>query len=335
MKLRLDAQALERLPEPVEIPMAITEFNAGFNKLCSLPPSLTTYRNLRTLHLNHNLFEDLPEELATLTELRELDLSSNPLRCFPRVLLRMPHLEVLHLDQTGLEEIPSEFQPGALVHLSLARNKITSIPDTLFSQGSSLRVLRLQQNRLKGLPASMAGLDAIEELDLSYNELESLPDELGQLKRLKLFDLQGNRLRTLPRTVGQLTALLRLTLHENQLTALPDSIGQLASLERLDASHNALRALPEAIDCWRAMHWPVLSENQLTSLAAQCPVAGKTVHWGEEAGGGNRTGVRALETISVVFSGEFDLNCQANSLHHLSRPPNPCLSGRVPPRSHR
>jgi Leucine-rich repeat (LRR) protein len=203
-----------------------------------------------------------------LTELQELNISSNPLQRFPSVLTRLPNLEVLHLDQTGLEEIPANFQPAAIGHLSLARNQIATIPDKLFANGSSLRILRLQQNRLKVLPSSLACLIGLEELDLSYNELENLPEELGQLKRLEVVHLQGNRLRALPRSLGQLTALRQLTIHGNQLTTLPDSIGQLAALESLDASHNALRSLPGEIVGWQAMRWLVLSENQLTTLPA-------------------------------------------------------------------
>ena len=45
-------------------------------------------------------------------------------------------------------------------------------------------------------------LASLEQLDLSYNELDTLPEEIAQLARLRVLHLQGNRLRSLPQSFG-------------------------------------------------------------------------------------------------------------------------------------
>lgn len=268
MKLQLAAQCLQQLPTPTDDAASVTEIDAGFNEIRSIPPSIARYRNLQALHLNRNLLEDLPDELVALTELRVLNLSCNPLRGVPRVLTRMPNLTVLHLDRTELAEIRPDFQPAGLDHLSLSLNSISSLPEELFANAKSLRILRLSRNRLETLPASLGSLAVLWELDLSQNDLQALPEELGQLRRLQTLHLQGNRLRSLPKSMGQLKSLRELIVHENQLDVLPDSIGQLDALDWLDASHNVLASLPGGIGGWTAMRHLVLSSNQLGSLPA-------------------------------------------------------------------
>ena len=49
------------------------------------------------------------------------------------------------------------------------------------------------------------------ELNLDYNQLTSLPAEIGQLTSLKRLNLSGNQLTSVPAEIGQLTALRSCT----------------------------------------------------------------------------------------------------------------------------
>jgi internalin A len=78
------------------------------------------------------------------------------------------------------------------------------------------------------------------ELDLSGNDLEVLPPEIGRLQSLeklilgkwddKSFEGKGNRFTAIPQEIFQLTNLKELHISFNQITAIPDAIAQLANL---------------------------------------------------------------------------------------------------------
>ena len=64
-------------------------------------------------------------------------------------------------------------------------------------------------------------------MDLSDNQLTSLPAEIGRLTSLDAVGPRGNQLTSLPAEIGQLTSLEELNLCENQLTSVPAAIGEL------------------------------------------------------------------------------------------------------------
>ena len=118
-------------------------------------------------------------------------------------------------------------------------------------------------------------LDVLQDI-IDVNESLSGEEPLeigGQLwvdGRLDSLDLSTNQLTTLPESIGNLSSLKELYLYDNQLTTLPESIGNLSSLERLSLHHNQLTTLPESIcnlpsDCYISVF-----NNQLRSSIPTC-----------------------------------------------------------------
>jgi Leucine-rich repeat (LRR) protein len=102
----------------------------------------------------------------------------------------------------------------------------------------------------KGLTAVGANVynqtDAVE-LDLSYNNLTSLPSQMGAMQKLTVLKLDHNKLR------GSLIAEIRkmplqtLDVSYNDMTGVPAEIGQLKDLKSLNYSYNKITALPNEI----------------------------------------------------------------------------------------
>ena len=69
------------------------------------------------------------------------------------------------------------------------------------------------------VPACIGRLTALQELDLSRNQLTSVPAEIWQLTSLRELGLGGNKLTSVPAEIGQLTSLAELDLNSNQLTS--------------------------------------------------------------------------------------------------------------------
>jgi Leucine-rich repeat (LRR) protein len=101
----------------------------------------------------------------------------------------------------------------------------------------------LSHNEISSIPAGIAGLDQLLTLNLAENKLDCIPREMASLFGLKRLDLSKNKLRDLPELEG-LTGLTELLLNDNALAALPASVGAMRSLESLNVDNNQLRELP-------------------------------------------------------------------------------------------
>ena len=104
---------------------------------------------------------------------------------------------------------------------------------------------------------------SLTTLDLSYNQLTSLPDSIGMLTSLTILYLSNNQLTSLSESIRKLTSLTTLDLSYNQLTSLADSIEMLTSLTDLDLSNNQLTSLPESIGMLTSLTNLYLYNNQL------------------------------------------------------------------------
>lgn len=132
----------------------------------------------------------------------------------------MPEVEVLRVYTTLSEALAN---PDSVYRLRL-REKLTKVPDEVFTAFPNLL-----------------------ELDLGRNRLRDLPTTIGVLKKLKRFIADRNKLTTLPKEIGDMENLQELILNRNELTHLPTDIGRLNQLKLLDIWSNNIDELPASM----------------------------------------------------------------------------------------
>lgn len=156
-------------------------------------------------------------------------------------------------------------------------------------QLQGIRHLKIAED-LHAFPQAIFKLaDTLETLDLSGNQLSSLPDDFGKLSKLKTLFLSKNRFTALPEVLSncdldiigfksnQIAHISEtclplntrwLILTDNQISHLPDSIGKQHRLQKLMLAGNHLQSLPESLKHCQNLQLIRIAANQLTHLPA-------------------------------------------------------------------
>ena len=107
--------------------------------------------------------------------------------------------------------------------------------------------LDLSGNEIATLPDNWDLLDLLSDLDLSDNQIEKLPRQfcVGALSNsLRQLNLSGNKIILLPNYFCNLKQLISLNVSKNQLKCLPPSMGKFINLKHFNASDNHIQVLP-------------------------------------------------------------------------------------------
>jgi len=83
-------------------------------------------------------------------------------------------------------------------------------------------------------------------MDVSDNEIDSLPAKFGELRWLRVARLSRNQIVDMRPFVG-LTNCEELDLSQNKITEIPSTIAHMTSLVTLDLSRNDIRDIPAGV----------------------------------------------------------------------------------------
>lgn len=143
--------------------------------------------------------------------------------------------------------------------------ELTQFPTEILTLSDSLEILNLTNNQLNSLPDEFACLQKLKILFLSNNNFEELPEVLGQCSQLTMMGFKANQIRTV--SEGALPASVRwLILTNNQIQTLPTSIAQLHQLQKLMLAGNCLRSLPAEMVACQNLELIRISANQFEVL---------------------------------------------------------------------
>ena len=230
-----------------DISVAVDKLGSDYNRANGLLKRAETARKTGIVTERNASLSAFPEYVCELGEAAKVvDVSGNAIAALPQALAGLTRVHRLCASHNAIVALP----PGLCV-----------------GWGTSLKVLRLERNKLASLPPDLGELARLEELWLSDNEIASLPASIAKLGKLRRLRLARNRLRfdetpraraanpgpetdadTSLRFLGSCAAVRELVLDGNPgITRVPTAFGALTKLETLSLDDTRVRVVPHEL----------------------------------------------------------------------------------------
>lgn len=265
--LDLRSNALEgAIPAELGQISSLEVLDLAYNGLSGeIPRGLGRLGGLRVLSLERNALTGVPAGFGRLTSLTSLNLSFNPIGELPDDVAQLARLRSLRLVDGRLPEIPAAvFALRSLEVLDLSGNPMAGgLSEEIGGLDRLVRLACAGCGLAGPVPAGVALLAGLQELDLQDNDFDSIPAGIADLAGLRLLRLGGNRLQGDVPDVAGLSNLQVLDLSGNPFT--PGPVPDWRGLRRL--RELALRAtgrnggIPDWLPELERLAWLDLAEN--------------------------------------------------------------------------
>lgn len=168
-------------------------------------------------------------------------LGGYPTKLVPRAFLSFQKVKFLWAINCSVLNLPNEVFHGLsyVIRIDLSYNKIRHLNGGVFKNLGSLTTLKLRANPLELTPWDVVVSDSLQELDLGYCGLRTIPyGTFVSVPGLSRLYLDGNELRTF--TYNAIPAGLRyVNLARNRISNVPtDVLSTMSYLRKLDLSKN-------------------------------------------------------------------------------------------------
>lgn len=144
---------------------------------------------------------------------------------------------------------------------------LRTLPPEVFGLADTLEVLNLSGNQLTSLPQDLPRLHRLKIIFCSDNAFIRLPAVLGECKALQVVGFKANRIAEVPGAALP-PALRWLILTDNAIRTLPPELGQRPALQKLMLAGNQLASLPPSLADAQQLELIRLAANQLPELPA-------------------------------------------------------------------
>lgn len=138
-------------------------------------------------------------------------------------------------------------------------------PQELYSLVDTLEVLDLTDNNLSSLPNDFDRFKKLKRLFLSNNQFNHVPKILSKLPMLSMIGMRNNKIKIFEENSLPLSTRW-LILTDNELESLPEFIGDLKLLQKFMLSGNELGFLPNSISKCTNLELLRIAANNLTSF---------------------------------------------------------------------
>lgn len=159
----------------------------------------------------------------------------------PVIILDSTQLDLMNRPMDYIHSIEEIISKKKIKKLFLSYNLLVKVPLVIF-EFTNLIKLNLSDNDLKSIPNDIQALNKLEYLYLNKNNFSIFPSSIFHCPRLKFVSLSDNYIKTLPKTWVQLSAE-ELVMNNNELTRLPFTIPE--NLQKLSICFNYIKKIPK------------------------------------------------------------------------------------------
>lgn len=177
----------------------------------------------------------------------DLDTSHLNLLEWPPELLILPGVRNIKANNNKLITIPDISKTfRQLETLNLSRNNIIELNNIKFSNFIVLKTIDISRNNIESLPIEITKLVLLSTLLLQYNKLNNFPNNMNELLNLKYLDVSYNCLEYIGDKLEYIPKLETLNLSNNDnlnISSLSERTRMLYEKRKLLSSKNERRAL--------------------------------------------------------------------------------------------
>lgn len=189
-------------------------------------PDIYQLKKTRSLTLCGKNLTEVPDEVfvdAKNADISIVDLSKNKLKQLPEGLTSLGSMiSELNVNANLLTEVQSFVSNfDHIKYLNLSCNHLESLPDEV-GLLITLREINIANNRFPTFPKciyDLIHLEIILACDNKIEEIDASESGLAKLKRLATLDLSNNNLKSVPPVLGNMTQITNLLLHGNSFRA--------------------------------------------------------------------------------------------------------------------
>jgi Leucine-rich repeat (LRR) protein len=251
--------------------------NIQFSSLKNISLEISNLINLTSIDIEGNELEYLCNALVNYSKFVHLSTDINAENSNENVLLvRVHNLRKFPSNIGKIDKLQYVYLKGDIdIHLDSICCAFQYLPKKIHLTTRKIpidfdeNVLIIEIAKLKNVLAEFCNLPNLTGIDLSENDLTSLPSAILKCTNLTNLCLNSNKLTTLPSEINNLTYLTTLSLENNKLTSIPVEIEKLYNLKKLSLDNNLLMTLPYQIGNLKNLTTLTLSNNKLTSIPTE------------------------------------------------------------------
>ena len=273
-KLELSSLRIPSLPcDSAELTdlVSVTNLNLNDNILNKIPLSLVNTTNLKVLSLSNNQIPFIANEFLDLftqkvTTLESLDLNCNQLLELSDLICRFKSLKELKLHGNLLIKLPDLTHFTGLIALDIGGNQVEEIPNAIFNM-KNLEILNISSNmEIKHLPDSLVDLKKLNDLNISFTQIEELPPGFNQMTHLSKLDISSIKIEGIPTEVLTLTQLTNLSMGSLKISEIPVEISCFKNIKYLDLGNNHINIVPTSLLDLINLEYLDLRNNNLKTI---------------------------------------------------------------------